>query len=330
MYPFAYRTVGSTDAALDAGRAAGASYLAGGTQLIDLMKLGVMRPTELIDINALAAEHSSIVAGDAGLQLGALARMSDAAEHADVVRDYPVIAQSLALAASPQLRNMGSLAGNVLQRTRCMYFRDAGQPACNKRRPGSGCAAIAGVHRKHAVLGVSEHCIASYPGDFAQALVALDARAVLVGPNGPRSVPVEALHRLPSDRPDLETQLEPGELITRFDVPSGAWTRRSVYVKVRDRESYEFGLATAAVALELRDGNVASVRIALGGLSAKPWRAREAESALTGAPLTAATAERAAALALERAVTHRDNAWKLDLGRRVLVEALLRASQLEV
>ncbi len=330
MYPFAYRSVATAESAVAEASAPGATYFAGGTQLLDLMKLGVMRPETLVDINALGREHAAIRVTANGLRLGALARMATVADHPDVQRDYPVIAQALALAASPQLRNMGSLAGNILQRTRCMYFRDAHQPACNKRVPGSGCAAMGGIHRKHAVLGVSDRCIASYPGDFAQALVALDADLEILSTRGTRRLPVEALHRLPGDRPDLETNLHPSELITAIHVPHGPWTRRSLYLKVRDRESYEFGLATVAVALQLEGDLVADVRIALGGLSAKPWRAREAEAALVGAPLTEAAARQAAEHAFAAAITHRHTAWKPALGKNVVVHALLRATQLEI
>ena len=200
---------------------------------------------------------------------------------------YPVIAQSLQLAASQQIRNMASLGGNVLQRTRCTYFRDVSYAACNKRNPGSGCAAIDGFNRSHAVLGVSDHCIATYAGDFAQALIALDATVEIAGPKGARTIPFAALHRKPGDTPDIETTLQPGEMIASFMVPAAPWTRRSLYLKVRDRESYEFALASAAVALDLQNGDVRNARIALGGVATVPWRAKEAEAALRGKPVTA-------------------------------------------
>ena len=203
--------------------------------------------------------------------------MSDLETNAAVIRDYPVIAQTMALAASQQIRHMASLAGNVLQRTRCQYFREPSWGACNKRTPGSGCAAMDGVNRKHAVLGVSDKCIASYPGDFAQALVALGAEVHTIGQGGARTIAFEELHT-GSDDPHRETVLAPGELITAFRVPAGPWTRRSVYVKVRDRQSYAYGLATAAVALDLRDGVVQEARIGLGGVAYKPWRAHAAEA----------------------------------------------------
>src|SRR5258706_1442360 len=268
MRPFSYQRV-DDDAAAVRAASRGSAFLAGGTTLLDLMKLDVMQPERLIDINGLARRHGTIAVGDHGLRLGALVPMSAAARHPDVVRDYPVIAQSLAFAASAQLRNMATLGGNVLQRTRCSYFRDPAWTACNKRTPGSGCAARDGVNRKHAVLGVSDHCIASYPGDFAQALVALDATAEIVGPRGTRTSRVADLHRLPGTTPDVETQLASGELITGFTIPGGPW-RRSLYLKIRDRESYEFALTSAAVALDLDGDTVRAARIALGGVATKP------------------------------------------------------------
>jgi len=293
------------------------------------MKLDVMRPATIIDIGPLAGAHGAIEVLPGRLRLGALARMADAEAHPAIRRDFPVIAQSLRLAASQQLRNMATLGGNVLQRTRCPYFRDVGWEACNKRRPGSGCAALQGVNRRHAVLGVSDACIAAYPGDFAQALAALDASVELAGPGGSRRMPFEALHRPPGSTPHLETTLQPGELITGFDIATEPWMRRSLYLKVRDRASYDFALASAAVALDLSAGRVREARIALGGVAARPWRARRAEAALAGRLLDEAAAVEAARAAFEGAVTHGDNAFKAELGRRTLVEALLTAAQLE-
>ena len=256
--------------------------------------------------------------------------MADAADHPLIRQTYPLIAQSLELAASPQLRNMASLGGNVLQRTRCNYCRDTSWTACNRRSPGSGCAALDGVNRKHAVLGTSGDCIATYPGDFAQALTALRASVEIAAPEGPRIIPFEDLHRLPGSTPHLETNLRPGELITGFFVPAGPWTRRSLYLKVRDRESYEFALASAAVALELRDGNVEQARIALGGVATKPWRAREAEVALEGKPVTESNARAAAEAAFASSRARGENEYKPELGRRTLVRALLQAAAMEV
>jgi xanthine dehydrogenase YagS FAD-binding subunit len=335
MRPFAYERAAS---AADAGRrgrdtaqgqtGAPVQYLAGGTTLIDLMKLDVLRPQRLVDINGLEARHSQIEAGPGGLRLGALARMSATAEHPAVLADYPVLAQSLQLAASAQLRNMATLGGNLLQRTRCPYYRDPSWSACNKRAPGSGCSALNGVNRNHAVLGVDDSCIAQYPGDFAVALIALDAELELNGPGG-RRLPLAGLHRLAGGRPDIETNLAPGDLITAILVPAGPWTRRSIYVKVRDRQSYEFAIASAAVALDMDGDVVRSARIGLGGMAYRPWRAREAEASLAGQPLTEQSAEAAARVALAGAVTHGHNDYKPELGRRTLVRALLAAKTME-
>jgi xanthine dehydrogenase YagS FAD-binding subunit len=305
-------------------------YLAGGTTLIDLMKLDVMRPATLVDINALAAGDGEISVGEGRLRLGALARMSDAADHPAVRRDYPVIAQSLALAASGQIRNMASLGGNVLQRTRCPYFRDVSWSACNKRRPGSGCAALGGVTRGLAILGTSDRCIANYPGDFAVALAALEASVELEGPAGRRVIPFEALHRPPGDTPHIETTLRRGELIAAFSVPAAPWTRRSLYLKIRDRQSYEFALASAAVALDLDGGVVREARIALGGVASRPWRSAAAEAVLRGHPLTDALAGAAAEAAFADAAAQGDRAFKPELGRRTLVRALIACRSLEV
>ena len=330
MRPFAYDHAADRAQALKAAAGGGAQYLAGGTTLIDLMKLDVMRPERLVDINALGREHGEIRLDGDHLRLGALARMADVADSAVVRRDFPVIAESLALAASPQLRNMASLGGNVLQRTRCTYFRDTSWAACNKRDPGSGCAALQGVNRKLAVLGVSDHCIANYPGDFAVALAALGATVDLEGADGRRVIPFEALHRLPGETPQIETTLRPGELITGFSVPAAPWTRRSLYLKIRDRQSYEFALASAAVALDLEGGAVRGVRIGLGGVAAKPWRAHEAEALLTGQPLTEATARAAAEAAFATASAPGELKFKPELGRRTLARALMQARAMEV
>ena len=295
------------------------------------MKLDVIRPHRLLDLSGQRDEHGHIRDLEDGLWLGALVRMSQAADDPSVRQDYPVIADALRLAASAQLRNMASLAGNVLQRTRCNYFRDRTYHACNKREPGTGCAAIGGCTRGLAVLGVSEHCIAHYPGDFAVALVALDAEVNTLTTEGrERVLPIEELHRLPGDTPHIETNLAPGEFITGFRVPAGAWTRRSLYLKVRDRASYAFALASAAVALDLEGDTVRAVRIALGGLATKPWRAREAEAVLTGRVLDEASAREAADVALADARPQDENEFKVELGRRTLVRALLEAKAMEL
>ena len=339
MRPFAYHRAGDLADAVDAASQAPSripptmapvQFLAGGTTILDLMKLDVMRPEVLVDIGGIGPVGRTIEKRVGALYLGAFVTMAEAAEHPEIKRNYPVIAQSLDFAASPQLRNMATLGGNVLQRTRCVYFRDPSWGACNKREPGSGCAALDGVNRKHAVLGVSDKCIATYPGDFAQALVALDAVAEIAGPGGGRVVPVEALHREPGDTPHIETNLLPGDIIVGFRVPVAAWTRRSLYLKIRDRQSYEFALASAAVALDLVDGTVNAARIALGGVATKPWRAREAEAVLGGKKLDEALAQRAADAAFAGARTHGDNQYKRELGKRTLVRALLQAAQMNV
>lgn len=327
MQPFVYRRADSLEAA--AADHAASQFIAGGTTMSDLMKLGVLRPEALVDINPLQVRLAGIEASDAGLRLGALVRMSEAETHPAIARDYPVIADTLRLAASQQIRNMASLAGNVLQRTRCAYFRETSF-ACNKRAPGSGCAALEGVNRQHAVLGGSEHCIATYPGDLAQALVALDAAVETRGPKGERRIPFAELHRPPGDTPEVETVLQPGELITFITVPAGGWTRRSRYVKVRDRQSYAFALAAAAVALELDGEVVRHARIALGGVATKPWRATEAEAALEGRPLDEGAAEAAAEAAFAAARPLGHNAFKVPLGKATLVRALLETRDMKV
>jgi xanthine dehydrogenase YagS FAD-binding subunit len=334
MRPFVYHRPGTIEDALQlaAGRHGSADgstqFMAGGTTILDLMKLDVMWPHDLVDINDLSAKYAFIHGDERGLQLGALTRMGDVAAHPTVRRDYPIIAQSLDLAASPQIRNMASLGGNVLQRTRCTYFRDPSWKACNKRTPGSGCAALDGVNRRHAILGVSDQCIATYPGDFAVTLAALDAQVEIAGPRGRRTLPFAQLHRLPADTPHMETVLRPDELITQFSVPAGPWTRRSLFLKIRDRESYEFALTSAAVALDLDGDTVRAARIALGGVATVPWRAREAEQALQGRTLDEAAAVAAAQAAFAKAQTRAGNRFKPELGRQTLVRALLEAKML--
>jgi xanthine dehydrogenase YagS FAD-binding subunit len=282
MRPFNYRPAQNPKDAVaqgavqaDAHVRAPVQYLAGGTTLIDLMKLDVMRPDTLVDIKRISdpAMHR-IDVGSEGLRIGALASMAEAAENETIKRDYPLLSQSLWLAASQQLRIMASLVGNVLQRTRCNYFRDTSYRDCNKRNPGSGCAALDGFNRLHAVLGTSDACIATYPGDWAQGLIALDAKVNVLGRGGSRTIAFADLHKDWGNTPHIETTLQPGELITAFIVPAGAHTRRSLYLKIRDRESYEFALASAAIALDLDGERARDVRIALGGVATKPWRAR--------------------------------------------------------
>jgi xanthine dehydrogenase YagS FAD-binding subunit len=339
MQPFQFSRTGDLQSAYSAHGAAEASdtaqsrsqYLAGGTTLLDLMKLGVMRPDRVVDINKLERTNAGrIEFGGNRLRLGALTRMSTVADHPDVRRDFPVIAQSLQLAASAQIRNMASLGGNVLQRTRCTYFRDTSYSNCNKRNPGSGCAALDGINRPHAVLGTSERCIATYPGDFAQALIALDAHVEVAGSNGAREFPFAKLHRQPGQTPHLETTLAPGELITVFRIARASFTRRSLFLKVRDRQSFEFALASAAVALDLDGDTVKQVRIALGGVATVPWRAHEAEASLVNQRLDETATRRAADLAFADARPREHNAFKVELGKRTLIRALRQAGVMEI
>jgi xanthine dehydrogenase YagS FAD-binding subunit len=340
MRPFTYERVDSVQAAVKAqpvpsGEVASVhgpgQYLAGGTTLIDLMKLDVMRPEKVTDINALGQTQAGrIEMTPNGLWLGALVRMSAAAEDQNVLQNFPMIAQSLQLAASSQIRNMASLGGNVLQRTRCTYFRDTSYPNCNKREPGSGCAALDGVNRMHAVLGVSDKCIATYPGDFAQALIALDAQVEVAGKTRTRTVAFSELHKPPGARPDIETTLKPDELITGFIVPRLPWAKRSRYVKIRDRESYEFALASAAVALDFDGGTIRQARIALGGVSALPWRAHEAEAKLQGQAFDDDLLKAAADAAFAKAKAREHNAFKIELGKRTLIRAVRETAAMEI
>jgi xanthine dehydrogenase YagS FAD-binding subunit len=338
MRPFTYQSAADASSAVEFLTAANVSNapltqaaiqpLAGGTTLLDLMKLDVMRPQALVDINALSKGWSSMSLDAGNLKLGSMARMAEVAANTDIQRDYPAVASSLNLAASPQLRNMASLGGNVLQRPRCSYFRDVSYDACNKRNPGSGCAALDGFNRTHAVLGTSDQCIATYPGDFAQALMALDATVEIMGKAGVRSMPFADLHKPPGSSPQIETTLTSGELISGFLI-QGRWPR-STYLKVRDRQSYEFALASAAVALDVQDGTIRDARIALGGVATIPWRAREAEAVIKGGRLDDALAARAADAAFASAITRKHNAFKIALGKRVVVRALHQAAAMEI
>jgi xanthine dehydrogenase YagS FAD-binding subunit len=306
-----------------------AQFIAGGTNMTDYMTLGVVRPQLLIDINPIKGELVGIESDATRLRFGALVRMAEAEDHPVVRNDYPVIQQSLMLAASRQIRNMASLGGNLLQRTRCEYYRETSWP-CNRRAPGSGCSALDGFNRQHAVLGTSEHCIAAYPGDFAQALIALDAKVEILGSSGShRQMLLADLHRLPGDTPYIENSLQPGELITAIEVPAGPWTRRSCYLKIRDRQSYQFALTSAAVALHLESGVVREARIALGGVATVPWRAREAESVLVGQRLDETVAVKAAEAAFANARVRKHNAFKVPLGKQTIVRALLEAGALQ-
>jgi xanthine dehydrogenase YagS FAD-binding subunit len=325
MRPFDYHRPENLAQALDALRDAGgeARALAGGTTLYDLMKIGVETPTAVVDIHRLPElDHVGVAGGE--LVIGAGTRMARAATHPDVVRDFPAVSQSLWRGASQQLRNMATIGGNLLQRTRCTYFRGGAPFPCNKREPGSGCAALGGRDGGHAVLGVSDECIATYPGDLAVALIAFDAVVDVEGPTGARTVPIAGLHRPPGDTPHLEHTLRPGELVTRVRVPATPVARASAYLKVRPRESYAFALASAAVGvLRGAGGEVRECRIALGGVATVPWRAAEAERAVIGRPLTAAAAREAGDIAMRGARPGRDNAYKVELGARTVAAALL-------
>ena len=305
-------------------------FKGGGTTLVDLMKLDVMQPTTVVDITRLKDESMHrIVSTDHELRIGSLVSMGQLQADASVRRDYPLLTESLWQAASQQLRNMARLGGNVLQRTRCVYFRDPTYAQCNKRNPGSGCAALDGVNRGHAVLGTSEQCIALYAGDWAPALMALGTRVEVLGRSGPRSIAFADLHRPPGATPHIETSLEPGDLITAY-VISGGPRPRSLYRKIRDRVSYQFANASAAVALDLDGDIVRDVRIGLGGVATVPWRAHRAEAMLRGRRLTEAGARAAAQAEFKAARPRKDNAYKVPLGEATIVRALLEAQKMEV
>jgi len=298
-----------------------AAYIAGGTTLLDLMKANLAEPSMLVDINRLP--FKGIEQTKDGLRIGALENMNAVGEHALVKAQYPAVSESLLLAASPQLRNMASIGGNILQRTRCGYFRDADFP-CNKRVPGSGCPALTGDNHNLAILGVSDTCIANaYPGDLSVALVALDAVLTLENAKGKqRQVPITEFYLLPGTTPQKENVLEPGELIVAVTIPAAAHAQRSTYLKVRERASYAYALASAAVGLDVQSGTIRAARVALGGVGAQPWRSREAEKALVGQPATEATFKAAAAAALQGAKPREHNAYKVELAQNTLVRAL--------
>jgi xanthine dehydrogenase YagS FAD-binding subunit len=318
MVPYGFHRAQDDESAIKAA-AGGARFLAGGTTLVDLMREHIEQPSALVDINRLPHRRIEITAQ--GLEIGALARMSDVAADRRVAVGYPVIGESLLASASPQLRNMASIGGNLLQRTRCTYFRDAGV-ACNKKQPGSGCPARLGVHRTHAIFGASEECIATHASDLAVALVALDATLHVLGSAGERSVPLAELYRAPGTTPHLEHTLRADELIVRIDIPAGAYTPRSHYLKVRDRASYEFALVSAAVALHVDDGIIREARVAAGGVGTMPWRLHRVEEALVGQPNEASIWRAAAARATEGAQPLTHNAFKVELLPRTVFRAL--------
>lgn len=299
------------------------AFLAGGTTEVDLIRAGIATSEQLVDINDLPLRTVEVTPGG-GLRIGALARMSDVARTPAVAERYPAISRALLLGASEQLRNMASLGGNMRQRTRCAYLRD-GVSACNKRAPGSGCAALEGHNRGHALLGTSEHCIATHPSDVAVALAAFDAVIETAGPGGTREIAFDDFFLTPGDTPHLEHPLAHGELITAITVPSAPIARRSVYLKFRDRQSYEFALVSVAAAVAVRDGTVADARLALGGVATKPWRARRAEAALIGGPADAASFRAAALTEFEDAVVREHNAFKVELAARAAARGLTEA-----
>lgn len=302
-------------------------FLGGGTNLIDLMKMGVEAPSQIIDINRLPLADINELPGG-GVRLGALARNSTVAEHPVIKNAYPVLSQALLSGASPQLRNLATVGGNLLQRTRCYYFYDPAFPACNKRNPGSGCGAIAGFNRMHAILGQSEACIATHPSDMCVALSALNAQVRVTGPRGDRVIPLSEFHLLPGNTPELETTLAPAELITAVDLPSQPEATRSVYLKMRDRESYAFALVSVAVVAEIEAGEIRSAQIALGGVAHKPWRAAHAEKHLVGKRADTATFSAAADAELAGAKGYRHNTFKIELAKRTLIRALTIVSSL--
>jgi xanthine dehydrogenase YagS FAD-binding subunit len=313
--------------AVAAASAPGAAYLAGGTNLLDLMKGGIVRPNRLVDVTHLQGLDAIEPLADGGVRIGALVRNADLAHDPDFTRTFPAIAEALLSGASAQLRNAATVGGNLLQRTRCAYFYDTAS-ACNKREPGAGCDARGGETRTSAVLGWSEHCIATHPSDFCVPLVALDAMVEIAGKAGQREVPLEDFHRLPGDTPERESVLEPGELVVAIRLPADAasFSAHARYIKVRERTSYAFAVASAAAALRIEKGAIAAARIALGGIAPKPWKARVAEAMLVGARPDRAIFRRAAEAALADARPSGDNGFKIELARRVAARALALAA----
>ena len=328
MHPFTLERPRDLAAALAVRAQAGRNdapveYIAGGTDMVQLLQEYVRQPDRLVSLAGLL--DNRIEVGPQGLRLGAAATMADVAAHAAVGEQFPVISQALLESASPQVRNQATMGGNLLQRTRCPYFRDVGYAVCNRRAPGSGCSAIGGENRWHAVLGTSESCIAAHASDLAVALVALDAAVQVLGARGPRTVPLIDFHRLPGTTPHIETVLEPGEVISAITVPANPAARRSHYLKVRDRASFEFAVVSAAVALEVDGGSIRQARVALGGVGTKPWRVPQVEAALVGGSLEPAALRRAAALAAQGAQGHGHNDFKIELMQRAIVRAVQTA-----
>ncbi|HYO62622.1 MAG TPA: xanthine dehydrogenase family protein subunit M [Pyrinomonadaceae bacterium] len=328
MRPFKYTRASNEGAAVQAAAAnPRAKFLAGGTNILDLMKEDVERPNELVDLTRLKLAEIKAAAGG-GLSIGALAKNSDTANNPLVRKNYPLLTQAIVAGASAQLRNMATNGGNLLQRTRCQYFYDTAMP-CNKREPGSGCGALEGLNRIHAIFGWSDKCVATYPGDMANALYALDATVRVRGAGGrERTIPATEFHRLPGDAPEKDTNLQHGELVVAIELPKSNFAKNSYYLKVRDRASYAFALVAVAAALELDGGRVRAARVVLGSVAHKPWRSLEAEAALAGRPASEESFRRAAEAALAGAKPLAHNAYKVELGKRAVVRALMRASRL--
>ncbi|MBT2302740.1 xanthine dehydrogenase family protein subunit M [Variovorax paradoxus] len=328
MNPFEYhRATDAGDALRSIGGVDGARFIAGGTNLLDLMKEGVARPARLVDITHLPLREVRVTESG-GLHVGALVRNADLAWHPEVQRRYPLLAEALLAGASPQLRNMATVGGNLLQRTRCYYFYDIATP-CNKRAPGSGCPAIEGLNRIHAILGTSEQCVAVHPSDMCVALAALEAVVHVQGPQGERSIAMADFHRLPGDAPERDTTLAADELVTAVELPADPFARHSCYLKLRDRRSYAFALVSAACALDIAQGRIRSARIALGGVAHKPWRRPEADALLAGQVPAVAAFEAAAAVLVEGARALEHNGFKIELARRTVVRALMQAAGME-
>ncbi len=327
MKPYRYQRARDISGAVTAlAEEPNATFLAGGTNLIDLMKLGVMEPEVLVDVRRLTSDAVEELE-DGGVRIGAAVTNSDLAADRTIRSRYPVLSEALLSGASGQLRNLATTGGNLLQHTRCVYWQDTTTP-CNKREPGSGCSALEGHNKNHAILGASEHCVATHPSDMAVAMAALDAFVVVQGPDGERRIPIEELHRLPGDEPWRDTTLEHGELITAVDLPPLGFASNSKYRKVRERASYAFALVSVAAALDVgEDGTVRDVRLALGGVAHKPWRATKAEEALRDEPISEANLRAAADIELEDAEPLRGNAFKVPLARNVIVRTLLDLSE---
>ncbi|WHO39346.1 xanthine dehydrogenase family protein subunit M [Sphingobium sp. AP49] len=319
MIPFTYHRAATADEALrQTGN--GVRYLGGGTNLVDLMRENIDRPSTLIDVTGL--DTGIVEQSDGGMLIGAAARNTAVAEHRAIRERYPLLSRAIVAGASAQIRNMATVAGNILQRTRCLYFYDQDGTQCNKRIPGSGCDAIGGFTRNHAILGASDHCIATHPSDMCVALAALDAAVHVRGPNGERRIAFAEIHRLPGERPDIDTNLQQGELITAIELPAVPSTARSTYRKVRDRASYAFALVSVAAVLDVEQGHVRHVRLALGGVAHKPWRAARAEALLRGSPASVDAFIKAAAEELSYARPLRDNGFKVALAQRTMVAVL--------